>query len=268
MTSSNLSARELILALLDSSAETSLKASYLVAAGELFSIDAGAIRVALARLVKDRSLTQVTRGAYGRGSRAGVLHHLVRNWATVEQGLRPWRGNWLGIYLAHLGRTDRTRVRKRERALRLLGFASADAALWVRPANLLDSLTTLHTRLIELGLDSTAVLLDIGSLVPAETLNPSMLWPRQTLEDSYRQHSAMLVESGHRLGGLDERDAARETLVAGREVTRHILLDPLLPEQLVDVGLRREMINQMIAYDRAGKRLWRNFFRRHQRALE
>ncbi len=49
-----LSARELILAIVDSAAKPNLSAAYLVRAGALYDIDSRAIRVAIARLVKTR----------------------------------------------------------------------------------------------------------------------------------------------------------------------------------------------------------------------
>ena len=65
---------------------------------------------------------------------------------------------------------------------------------------------------------------------------------------------------------MDVADLACETLLVGRAVTRDILLDPLLPEALVNTALRREMIEAMRAYDRRGKAFWRNFLRTHQDA--
>ena len=48
-----LSARELILTLIDSAASQSLSARYFVAAGQLFDMDSGSMRVALGRLVRE-----------------------------------------------------------------------------------------------------------------------------------------------------------------------------------------------------------------------
>ena len=133
---SALSARELILTLIDSSAVESLTARYFVAAGALFEMDPGSIRVALARLLRDASLIRARRGSYALGSRAGTLHSLVRNWAQVEDSLKNWTGGWLSVYASHLPRSDKTRVRNAERALRLFGFADLRSGLWIRPDNL------------------------------------------------------------------------------------------------------------------------------------
>ena len=94
MQAPSLSARELILTLIDSTTRATMSARYFVAAGEVFNIDQGSIRVALGRLVKDGSLNQSGRGLYQLGTRAGTLHRLVRNWSKVESSVKPWTGNW------------------------------------------------------------------------------------------------------------------------------------------------------------------------------
>lgn len=262
LTANTLSARELILALTDSSREEILLASYFIAAGQLFEMDAGAIRVALARLVKEAALQPAGRGRYQRRNRGGELHSMVRGWAEVEQGLKDWNGHWLGAGISHLGRTNSTRVRARERALRLLGFAALNPGLWIRPANLTASVSQVHSRLAQLGLEADAILMHLSELVPAQSLTG--LWSVTELETRYQQNLELLATSESRLQTMNDRQAARETLLIGRKVTRDILLDPLLPAQLLDTGLRRQMISAMKAYDRIGKSLWRAFYQQHR----
>ena len=152
----NLSARQLILALLDSAPTPQIQAASLVAAGELFGMDAGAIRVATARLVRDRILESTRRGVYTVGGGGAGLHRTVLSWADLEQTLKPWTGDWLAIYLGSLKRTNKTQVRARERALQLKGFATFDSGLAVRPANLKAALPELLEDLRLLGLDTSA----------------------------------------------------------------------------------------------------------------
>jgi phenylacetic acid degradation operon negative regulatory protein len=262
-----LSARELILALIDSSSAETLTASYLITAGRLFDMDPGSVRVAVARLVKESALVTAGRGLYRRGNRAGALHSLVRGWANVETALKPWSGNWLVALLSHLNRGDRKRLRGWERALRLFGFADNGDGFWLRPANFVAELDELRTRMLELGLSEEVPLLDVAELASTEPLQPDRLWPVARLEDDYRANLRLLEASTGRLGEFDEDTAARETLLIGRAVTRDILLDPLLPEALIDTRLRGEVIHAMKDYDRTGKRLWRDFYRRHRGAI-
>lgn len=255
-----LSARELILTLMDSTAAETLSAGYFIAAGALFDMDPGSIRVALARLVRDGSLAGVERGRYGLGTRGGTLHALVRNWSRAEAGLKPWAGDWLAALTGHLARTNKTTVRGNERALTLLGFAEATPGLWVRPANLTRSLTDVRRDLLALGLHPDSICAGAAELVPDEAIDPAALWDTGGLGRRYRANRALLAESTARLEDLDEDTAAAETLLVGRRVTRDILLDPLLPDELVDGAARRSMIDAMRDYDRLGKARWKAFF--------
>ena len=255
-----LSARELILTLIDSAAAETLSARYFVAVGNLFEMDAGNIRVALARLVKDGSLRQAGRGSYCLGSRSGALHTMVRTWSRVEDTVKPWTGHWLTVLTGHLGRGDKTRLRGRERALRLYGFALTNQALWVRPDNLHWTTEQLHRALTELGLDRAALVAVLGDVQPAETIDHAALWDRTALEQNYTHLTDALHASTKRLRNLSDDAAARETLLLGRRVTRQILLDPLLPQELVDTRLRHRMIQSMRDYDKRGKAYFRALY--------
>lgn len=259
-----LSARELILTLIDSSRAESLAAGYFIAAGQIFDMDPGSIRVALARLVREGSLSSEGRGRYGLGSRAGTLQALVRNWAKIETYLVPWRGDWLTVLVSHLARSNKVQVRGNERSLGLFGFAESLPGVWIRPANLSRNLSQVREALLELGLEAASICAQVSVFEPADLVDPSALWGTDGLNGRYRAHIQMLAESTTRLADLSDDAAARETLLIGRQVTRDILLDPLLPDALVDADGRREMISAMQAYDHLGKTYWREFFQRHE----
>jgi phenylacetic acid degradation operon negative regulatory protein len=252
-----LSAPELLLSIFDSAREPELSAAYLVRAGELFGIDSRALRVALGRLVKRGILQQISRGRYGIGKAGEQLHQTVRAWRNVEDELVPWRGGWLAVYAGALGRADKTAVRGRERALRIRGFAAVDRGLfWVRPDNLAVGLNETRQQLLGLGLDSDCLTLHIDDFEPGDAIRPAELWDIRALELHYSRRLAQLAGSRERVGLLSPQDAAREVLTVGRAVTRDILMDPLLPEEMIDTGLRRRMIGEMIDYDRLAKGCW------------
>ena len=255
-----LSARELILTLIDSAASRSLTARYFVAAGQLFGMDSGSLRVALGRLVREGALRQQERGVYELGSRGGALHRLVRSWRQVESSVKPWQGGWLAVLSTHLPRSDRKRLRSRARALGLFGFAEARPGLWIRPDNLVTGTNDVHISLLDLGLDEEAFVCVLSDLRPREAFDASQLWDREHIEQTYRNHIRALADSTRRLSGLDDQAAAKEILLLGRAVTRDILLDPLLPEALVDTSLRRQMVNDMRDYERWGKPFWRALY--------
>lgn len=254
----NLTARDLILSLLDSAPEPQIRAASLIEAGALFDIDPRAIRVAATRLVKDEVLTTSARGVYTVGGRGDRLHRTVTAWANIESTLKPWDGAWVAVYQAHLKRANKTAMRARERALRLKGFAAVDANLALRPANLTLTLTAIREGLIELGLDENASALLIRQTEPE--LEFASLWDTTALESRYQRHIRELQRSTRRVADLDTFAAAKETLLTGREVTRDIVMDPLLPREMVDTDLRTTMIEQMKGYDVLGKNCWRAFY--------
>jgi len=258
------SARELILTLMDSTSARTLSASYLITAARLFDMDPGSVRVALARLVREGSLTGAGRGRYALGTRAGTLHSLVKNWSRMDASLVDWQGEWLTVLVGHLARSNKSVVRGNERALGLFGFAEMAPGLWVRPANLTRSLDQVRADLLELGLVPGSLCAQIRQFAPSEQLDPAELWQTDALARSYHRNMKRLSESTARLGSLDDAAAARETLLVGRDVTRAILLDPLLPDALVDAEARRRMIAAMRDYDKIGKAYWREFFQQHE----
>ncbi len=260
----HLSARELILTLIDSSRATSLPVSYFVAAAELFDMDQGGVRVALARLVRDGSLISEDRGVYQLGSRAGTLQSLVRNWSRAEAALVPWAGDWITTLVGHLTRSVKAQVRSNERALRLFGFAELKPDLWVRPANLARDLNEIRSDLLALGLHRDSLCAQVRTFDPSDVLDPAVLWDTRRLSQRYKRHIRLLSESTRRLESMAEDAAARETLLVGRQVTRDILLDPFLPDALVDAASRRQMISTMIDYNEIGRSHWRAFYERHQ----
>ncbi len=54
-----------------------------------------------------------------------------------------------------------------------------------------------------------------------------------------------------------------ETFLLGGRAIRQLVLDPLLPEPIVAAGERRELVQALRDYDRAGRGCWRAFMREH-----
>jgi phenylacetic acid degradation operon negative regulatory protein len=263
---SELTAADLILALIDSAADPALPASYLVETGQMFGLDAGAIRVALTRLVKRNVLAQVERGRYGLGKSGDPLHQAVRNWGDAEQRLISWKGDWIAVSAVHLSRRNKTQVRRREKALRFFGLAQAAPGLWIRPANLREDFTSLRRSLCAIAGDQLDDwwLYRLSDLLPRDAFDPTQLWNIAELEQSYRTLHRELKQSLECIDKLARPDAAKETLLIGRAVTRAILIDPVLPAQMIDASARSSLIDLMRQYDRVGKQIWRTLFEDHQ----
>jgi phenylacetic acid degradation operon negative regulatory protein len=65
------------------------------------------------------------------------------------------------------------------------------------------------------------------------------------------------VQSAERLSSLSDVEAMAETFRLGGEAVRRIVLDPLLPEAIVDARARRALVDAMRRYDRLGRKYWK-----------
>ncbi|MCR3766861.1 PaaX family transcriptional regulator, partial [Pseudomonas aeruginosa] len=148
--------RDLILKFLLSADDGQLTARDAVAACALFGIRENSVRVALVRLAAAGMIEAAERGAYRLGANASDLAEDVRDWRNAESRVGPWSGAWIVAHCAGLGRTDRAQLRRRERALELLGFRELERELFVRPDNLLGGVTMVRERLLKLGLEPSA----------------------------------------------------------------------------------------------------------------
>jgi phenylacetic acid degradation operon negative regulatory protein len=248
-----MTARGLILSLMNAIGTEQMSTAQLVSAGKIFGLEASAVRMAATRLIKEGLLASAGRGRYVSGPGAAALRNQVRGWRQLEERRRPWSGEWLAVLTGNLGRTDRRR-------LALNGFAEAEPDLWIRPSNLALSLAALRDELITLGLDQEASLIQISDYLAPTSDDFSQLWDAEALQAEYRKALDLVQRSMTQIGELTAIQAARETLLLGQAVIRLINLDPLLPDEMVDGALMRTLIDEMKRYDRLGKRCWRDYY--------
>ena len=135
-------AKKLILNLVKE-AQQPISAQVMVRMAELFSVEANNVRVTLNRLTRQDLLDLTERGVYVLGSAARHLAERQSAWRLTEDKVRPWEGQWIAIYTAHLGRRDRKMLRQRQRATAMLGFSEFYQGLLIRPDNLQASLADL-----------------------------------------------------------------------------------------------------------------------------
>src|SRR5271156_292523 len=159
----------------------------------------------------------------------------VRKWRHLDDLAKPWSGAWIAVFDASVPRSDRAALRRHERAMRLRALGLHPAALVV-------------------GLDD----LDEESRVKA-----TGLWDTTTMLARYRALTDELVASKAKLERLPLETAAAESMVLGRDVIRHINLDPVLPEELMPGRALATLIRTMSDYDEQARALWRCFMRAH-----
>jgi phenylacetic acid degradation operon negative regulatory protein len=252
-------AKRLVLSLLSAPSLPEVSITLLQRWGELFEIDAASMRVTVSRLARQGLLASTRRGAYRMGPAGNALAVAASGWRKAEERICSWQGDWLFVHVAHLGRANRGALRARERAFRLGGFAELASGLWCRPANLREPPTATRQRLTSLGLEPDAILTRVCDIPGVKNRFLFNLWPRREIERDYRKQLRAMQSSRRRLDRLSLEAAAKETLLVGEAVIRQINADPLLPNTMIDVPLRHEMISGMIDYDALGRGVWEQF---------
>lgn len=227
--------------------------SALVAAGRILDVEESAVRVALARLRADGRVESDERGLYRL--RPGGVEAEVRSWRRIEERLRRWSGDWIGVVTAGLPR-GRAAARHRGTALRFLGFRTLRPGLELRPDNLAGGVADTRERLLRLGLPPEAAALRLADLDPETERRARSLWDAPALVAGYRAMRRRLEESAARLPRLQAEAAMAESFLVGGEGIRLLVLDPLLPEPIVPAEERRALLATMKRYDRLGRRAW------------
>lgn len=252
-------AKQLILSVLSQREIETMSIGQLIAWGGLFDHEAGAVRVTAARLVKEGLLETRERGVYAIGPGGRALRRAASGWRDALSRIERWNGGWLCAHTAHLGRTDKTALRARERAFRLTGFARLSPGLWSRPDNLAEGADQTFERLVELGLERSALLIEASGVHGALETDMQSLWPRENLQQGYDDCTRMMEESRKRLARMNVEDAAKESFLIGEYVIRQINADPLLPAEMIDARRRRRMVETMIAYNDFCAPIWVGF---------
>jgi phenylacetic acid degradation operon negative regulatory protein len=190
----------------------------------------------------------------GAGARA--IRGQVASWRSIDQRVGPWTGGWLAVHTAGLGRSDRSALRGRQRALRFLGFRPLDPGLELRPDNLAEPFAETRTRLAELGLGPQALVFRMDDLDGAWSQRARSLWDGDALAASYRAQRETLERSAAGLARLPRERALVESFLLGGAALRQLAYDPLLPEQIAPAAERERLVREMKRYDRLGRDAW------------
>jgi phenylacetic acid degradation operon negative regulatory protein len=255
-----LTAKRVVLELLTVAGGRAAPVAVLVDACALFGITENSTRVTLARLLATGTLEASARGSYRLGAGSEELTKQLTSWRDLEKQVRRWDGSWICVHAAELARSDRAVLRRRERALRLLGFRELARGLEVRPGNLDGGVDAVRDRLHALGLEKSAlVFCGVGFDVALES-RARKLWETRALNATYKRTTERLDAWMEREPTLTRETAARESFLIGGEALRQILFDPRLPEPLVDVAARRALVDAARRYDTHGRKIWESMF--------
>jgi phenylacetic acid degradation operon negative regulatory protein len=188
-----------------------------------------------------------------------MVNDKIHGWRTVSSRVGDWDGSWAAVFIADLSRTDRPALRRRLRALRFLGFEELKPGLFLRPNNLTPGIDGIRDELAALGLDTDASVFRMEELNADQERRARTLWDSPSLEETYSKLHGEITVSMNRLEELPLNDSVREVFLLGREGIRHVVLDPLLPEPLIDEDKRSSMVNVLQNYCDKGLNLWARF---------
>lgn len=248
--------RKIILDILMAGNGMPLSSKEAVSACLLFGIGEVSTRVALTRLLSEQLTETAGRGIYKLGPNAMEIADDVSTWRTTDQVVRVWHGDYITVYGHALGRTDRTALVRRERALRLLGFRELEKGLYIRPNNIGNSLAGVVQRLQHLGLEPEALVCVSSQFDQTTEQRIQTLWDGAALNRTYRQLSQQLQEWMQDVDELPLDIAAKEALLLGRSAIHQVVFDPLLPAPMVDVAERERFVKVVRQFDKIGKDVW------------
>ncbi|HET8730198.1 MAG TPA: PaaX family transcriptional regulator C-terminal domain-containing protein [Moraxellaceae bacterium] len=252
--------RQLILKLLLAADLGELTARDAVAGCALFGIRENSVRVALARLAANGLVEAAGRGSYRLGPNGTGLAADVALWPTAELRVREWAGGWVAVHVGHLGRSDRSALRVRDRALAMVGMRELDRGLYLRPDNLFGGVSGVRDRLHALGLEGGAAVFLASELDAAREHRARAMWNGPALTRSYQHTRLRLDDWLTRSRELEPDVAARESFLLGNEAIRQVVFDPLLPSPLIERHERQAFVDAVIRFDRAGRDIWRQLF--------
>ncbi len=261
-------AKGLTLDLLSTCGRGAAPVRALVSAARLFDIADNALRVALARLLADALVVRDERGRYRLGPTALGVNQQIVGWRSIEQRIRPWSGDWIGVH-SGADRPSGPRARRadaqRSRPLRLLGFRTLSPGLAIRPDNLVGGVASIRERLASLGLSvevgakPRAIVFGMTSVDGDVASIARTLWDTESQLGDYLELTARLEGSAARLETLPSAVAMRESFELGGEGIRQLVVDPLLPDAIAPANERRALLDAMCRYDLLGRRCWANW---------
>lgn len=251
--------RSLLLNLIGSRGNVKMNAANAVRVGALFGISENNVRVTLTRLVSSHLLKIVERGDYQLGEKGQQLAKQVNAWREAESSLCDWQGDWVVATTNGLGKTNRSALRIRQRALHMMGMQQLIHDLYVRPSNFAQGTDFVRSRLLDLGLEPTAPVFRASDFASDLQQKAKTLWDVNALETCYRQGLQELEDSLERLPTLALDEAAKESYLVGDNALQQLVFDPLLPAPLADVALRQQFRNKVREYDEVGERIWFRF---------
>jgi len=230
-----------------------LRTALLVRSGELFGISEGTVRTAISRMVAAGELEPD-----GAGYR--LAGHLVarqsRQDASRRPRLRRWRGVWEQYVVPPAARPAGARGELR-RAMRALGLAELRDGVWLRPDNLDPARAPEARAVVTAARCWSLASRPVAGGDPAALA--ASLWDLRGWADEARRLTRRLADATPELAA-GRTAGLRDAFVLSAAVLRHLLADPLLPDELVPEDWPGPALRSAYeAFDVAFTSCWRDF---------
>lgn len=135
--------------------------------------------------------------------------------------------------------------------------------LWVRPDNIEGGVVAVREALRGLRLPATCPIFSIRDCDERGNAYARTLWDADEILSRYHDLKTGLEASAARLPDMEETKAMAECFLLGGQAIRLLVLDPLLPNEIVPTAERDELVHAMRAYDQVGRRCWKPFLDRY-----
>jgi phenylacetic acid degradation operon negative regulatory protein len=256
-----LSARSVVASTLLGIEPPRLPTRLLVRSGELFGISEGTTRVALSRMVAAGEL-EIDGTSHALAGR--LLERQARQHASRVPEAQAWDGRWTMAVVVGGARPGPARAELRE-AMRELHLAELREGVWLRPDNLDDGWSARAEAVVDAQCRRFRV--ELAETVTDATSAVALAAQLWDLDTWAARAGELRVQLDQVAVALEDGDTAALApgFVLSAAVLRHLLADPVLPQELLDADwpgddLRRDYDR----YDRAFKALWRDWFRQAQ----
>jgi phenylacetic acid degradation operon negative regulatory protein len=234
-----------------------LSARLLARSGELFGISEGTTRVALSRMVVAGEL-EPDDGGYRLAGH--LLDRQERQRSSRVPVRQRWTGDWAMAVVADARRPAADRAELRS-AMRVLRLAEYREGVWLRPTNLAADRDPVAAAVVDAQCRRFTGRPDgPADDEPADGL-AARLWD---LPGWAARADGLRTDMDALVGPLEAGDTAPlpPGFVLSAAVLRHLLADPLLPDELLPPSWPGAALRAGYdRYDRAFKSVWRDWFR-------
>ncbi len=250
--------KSLVLSMLQAPNGKAMPVKTLVSIGQIFGFTGNTIRVTTTRLLREGTIESDVRGLYRLSQKGARFSRFIDRWKKGEGRLREWDGCWLCFLMPK--NLSKQQVQT-GRVSDFLGFREGLPHLWVRPDNLSIEYTEIDALLSQIGR------IENGEMFVARQFSEkltekwqSYLWPVKKLLQTQKVFLDKITKSTDRIEKMPLENALVESFLVGSEAVQLLIMDPLLPEEMMDSSLRVKLTNAMLAYDEIGKQIWSKRF--------